>query len=219
MNTTKMVLVPADSQNIVNEKANYNQTGGNELPPENLVIEKHKRIERNPEKIQKLLKIALKIALNNAYDENFNIKDSKGNPVSDSDIALLLNSAISPQRLLIGEEDFIRVLYESKVDPNWIVNENIRSKLLNYYPKPKFTSPPPPQPPNINIGPPPPQEPIIQTIPQSNLQTIPKAPSVISEPTKKVNKRKAEMEKTNPKKAKPTPAWEVPLPEDDDDDL
>ena len=205
MNTTKMVLVPADSQ-----------TGGNELPPENLVIEKQKRIERNPEKIQKLLKIALKIALNNAYDENFNIKDSKGNPVSDSDIALLLNSAISPQRLLIGENDFIRVLYESKVDPNWIVNENIRSKLLNYYPIENFT-PPPPQPPNI--GPPPPQEPIIQTIPQPSIQTVPKSPSIISEPIKKANKRKADMEKTNPKRSRPIQAWDIPLPEEDDDDL
>ena len=216
MNTTKMVLVPAESQNMIFDKQNYSQFGGNELPPENLIIEKPKRIDRNPEKIQKLLKIALKIALNNAYDENFNIKDSNGNPVSDSDIALLLNSAISPQRLLIGEEDFIRVLYESKVDPNWIVNENIRSKLLNYYPKPKFTPPPPPQPPNI--GPPPPQEPIIQTIPQPSIQTFPKAPSIISEPTKKANKRKADMEITNPKKNRQTQAWDVPLPEGDDDD-
>src|ERR1700712_1328342 len=138
MNTTKMVLVPADSQ-----------TGGNEeLPEDNLVIEKSKRIERNPQKIQRLLKIALKIASKNAYDEDFKIKDINGHPISDSDITVLLNSAISPQKLLVGESDFVRLLYEAKVEPSWIVNENMRSKLLNYNPKPP-NSPNPPSPPNI----------------------------------------------------------------------
>ena len=128
MNVSKMVLVPE-------------QHGGNES------IDQPKRIDRNPEKIQRLLKIVLKIAMNNAYDEDFKIKDSEGKPISDSDITTLLNNAISPQKILVGESDFVRVLYESGVDPNWIVNENLRSKLLNYRPSNK----PHPKP-EININ-------------------------------------------------------------------
>ena len=129
---TKMVLVPAESQTggalDESEKVNENVA---EMPLET----RPKRIERSPDKIRKLLKIALKIARSNAYNEDFQIKDFKGMPISESDITALLNSAISSQKKLVGEEDFIRILYESKVDPTWIVNENMRSKLLNYRPK------------------------------------------------------------------------------------
>ena len=189
MSFNKMVLVPADSQ-----------VGGNEIPPENLVIEKTKRIERNPEKIQRLLKIALKIASLDAYDEDFKIKDSNGNPIEDSDIVALLNNAISNQKLLVGENDFIRLLFEAKVDPNWIVNENMRSKLLNYRPMNTRPKQPPPE----------------QTIPKYiHTSTPPNRPQTPNEPTK----RKGEETIKVNKKQKPVQAWEVPLPEDGDDDL
>ena len=196
MSFNKMVLVPADSQ-----------IGGNEIPPENLVIEKPKRIERNPEKIQRLLRIALKIASLDAYDEDFKIKDSNGSPIEDSDIVALLNNAISSQKLLVGENDFIRLLFEAKVDPNWIVNENMRSKLLNYRPINTRPKQPPKEPPK-----PPPE----QTVPkQIYTSAPPNMPQTPNEPTK----RKVEETIKVNKKQKPVQAWEVPLPEDGDDDL
>jgi hypothetical protein len=137
---TKMVLVPAESQ-----------TGGAEEPivepePEQnpMDIDMKKRIERNPQKIQRLLKIILKIALNNSYTDNLEIRDIDGNPITDSNISDLLNSAISNQKVLIGEKDFIRLLFESNVDPKLIINENMRNQLINY--KPKKPKPPPVQP-------------------------------------------------------------------------
>ena len=195
MSFNKMVLVPVDSQ-----------VGGNELPAENLVIEKPKRIERNPEKIQRLLKIALKIASLDAYDEDFKIKDSNGNPIEDSDIVALLNNAISNQKLLVGENDFIRLLFEAKVDPNWIVNENMRSKLLNYRPSNTRPKQPPKEPPK------PPEQTIPEQIHTSAPPNIPQTPNL---PTK----RKGEETIKVNKKQKPVQAWEVPLPEDGDDDL
>ena len=128
----KMVLVPADSQ-TGGAGETSTDTSIDTIPTDNLVIEK-KRIERSPEKIQKLLRIALKIASINAFNENFEINDLNGIPIPNSDITKLLNNAISAQKILVGEKDFIRLLHEANVDPNWIVNENLRSKLLNYRP-------------------------------------------------------------------------------------
>ena len=113
---------------------------------------KPKRIERDLDKIHKLIKIVLKLALNKSYDENFNIRDESGEPLSDTDIAELLNHILSPQKIIHGENEFIRLLYQSGVNPDWIINQNVRAKLMsfnyNYYRrKPRNQSPPPPSPP------------------------------------------------------------------------
>ena len=120
----------------------------NEESDKNENVSKPKRIERDMDKIHKLIKIVLKLALNKSYDENFNIRDESGKPLSDTDIAELLNQILSPQKIIHGENEFIRLLYQSGVNPDWIINQNIRAKLMsfnyNYYRrKPRNQSPPP----------------------------------------------------------------------------
>jgi len=39
---------------------------------------------------------------------------------------------MSPGRVLHGEEEFIALLADSNVDPELLMNENVKSKLINY---------------------------------------------------------------------------------------
>src|SRR6266705_59605 len=140
MSSRKMVLVPEV----------MSQTTTSLEPPIPPPIKKRPEMDR----FHKILKIVLRIALHNAYNEDFRVLDKSGRPVSESDIAALINHALSTQKLLIGEDDFVRILYEAKVDPDWIVNENVRAKLRSYRTQrqPPRQSPPrspPSQPPSL----------------------------------------------------------------------
>ena len=96
------------------------------------VKENKKRIERDMDKFHKLLNIVLRIAIHKGYNEDFSLNDDNGKRIPNSNVVAHLNNALSPGKLLIGETDFIRLLYNSKIDPKWIVNENIRAKLLAF---------------------------------------------------------------------------------------
>ena len=185
MYSRRMVLVPADAENQNNNNNsddnsfNINSNVDTAPPPPS----RPRRIERDGDKMQKLLKIVLKIALHNAYNEDFRINDSNGNPINESDVAALLLHALSAGKLLIGEEDFIRLLYEADVNPNWIVNENVKVRLLalrrqngrqrrNNPPPTPPPSPPPTPPPSPPAAPPPsPNDPPSPPLPHSRAPT------------------------------------------------
>lgn len=115
--TRKMVIVPEESLRKTQE-------------PEQPKTEK-KRIERDFDKVHKIILIALKLARHNGYNDDLKLIDEDGNVLERSDLVSLLNHALTHQKLLFGEERFIELLYESNVNPDWIVNENIKSKLLS----------------------------------------------------------------------------------------
>jgi hypothetical protein len=214
MSYQKFVLVPSES---VSDPSDPN-TNTEPNPPEK------KRIERDAKKLRKLLNIILKIGLNNSYTEDFEIKDKFGKPIRDSDISALLNHAIIPQKILVGENDFIRILYDSKVDPNWIVNENLRLKLLNY--RPTHQSPPrsPPKSPPPKPTTPPPEtqsaDPTTVLGKKGPNLSIKQLESHSITPTvKQPVKRKIVDPSEGNKRQRSLDPWLVPLPDDDDDDL
>jgi hypothetical protein len=94
-------------------------------------ITEKKKIEKIPDKFSRMLKIALKLALEKGYDFEGHIVDLSGNPILKSDIVLLLNYVLSPGKVLIGEAEFIHLLHKAKVDPELITNENVKLKLIN----------------------------------------------------------------------------------------
>ena len=224
---------PSGANAINRDESNFNSlNSGSNNSTNNR--KRPKRIERDLDKIQKLLRIVLKIALYNGYNEDFNIHDSNGNIISDSDICTLLNYALTPQKVLIGENDFIRVLYESDVNPYWIVNENVRARLLNYRgPRnPPKDSPPPPSP--TAPRPPTPLESQNTDSPMNQIETIPK--QIIETHPERINlKRKLPMSEEAKKNeeeinafmgdgpmdpertAKEKKPWDTPLPDSDED--
>lgn len=199
MYSKKMVLIPSDAvgQTGYGEDVNMTSNATSNEP----LNRKPKRIERDTDKITKLLYIVLKIASNNSYDEDLKILDRNNQPISDSNIVVLLNHCLSHEKILVGEKDFIRILYESKVDPNWIVNENVRAKLLNF----KNTPPRPPPPPHFAGV----RRKMHQERQEDEQQEILKQMDLAPSDRK--------TKPPEPSDSILRPPWEVPVPSDDED--
>ena len=78
-----------------------------------------------------LLRVMSKIANVNGYDETGRIRDKSGNFINKTDIAVLLLNAMLPGKLIVGANHFVSLMREAQVNPDWILNENIRYKLMS----------------------------------------------------------------------------------------
>lgn len=97
-----------------------------------------KKLKTHPflEKLINQLKIILKLAKIDAYDTSLRIKNNRGEFIEHSNIINLLQNATVLAKVLVGQDDFISLLFKAKVEPELIANENIRAKLINLYEKP-----------------------------------------------------------------------------------
>ena len=84
------------------------------------------------DKIHRFIKVILRLAKYDSYDDEYRIKSENGDYVKRSNIVDLLTNSMSPGKILHGEEEFISLLARANVDPELLLNENIKSKLLNY---------------------------------------------------------------------------------------
>ena len=82
------------------------------------------------DKIHRFIKVILKLARSVGYDEDLRIKLKNGKYLEKSNIVDLLTHAMSVGKVLYGENEFIELLSESNVDPDLIINDNVRLKLL-----------------------------------------------------------------------------------------
>jgi hypothetical protein len=87
------------------------------------------------EKLINQLKIILKLAKIDAYDTSLRIKNNKGDFIENSHIINLLQNATVLAKVLIGQDDFIKLLFQAKVEPELIANENVRTNLIKLYEK------------------------------------------------------------------------------------
>lgn len=76
--------------------------------------------------------IILKLGRIKGYDEGRRILGSDGSYVPGSDISMLLNEVMSPNRVLKGMDEFIKLLAKAKIDHDLILNDNIKAKLVKY---------------------------------------------------------------------------------------
>lgn len=91
-------------------------------------------------RIHKILRLILKLAQVDAYDINFQIKSENGVPVPKSDVGRLTLQALSPGRVILGEEEFVRMLHKAGIYPDEIVNDQYKAKLSDLYNKYKRES-------------------------------------------------------------------------------
>ena len=82
------------------------------------------------DKIHRFIKVILKLARSVGYDEDLRIKLKNGKYLEKTNIVDLLTHAMSVGKVLYGENEFIDLLHESNVDPELIINDNVRLKLL-----------------------------------------------------------------------------------------
>jgi hypothetical protein len=124
----KSILIPAELQ----EQRFDNQHNETMDELTNDVVKK-KKIRQTVDRIKRIMKIILKLAKINGYDTEGRVLNDEGNYVENSNILTLLNHAMTKGRILIGQSDFISILHKASVEPDLIVNENVRSKLLSLY--------------------------------------------------------------------------------------
>jgi len=115
-NARKMVLLPAEVS------ANYS-------PPHEKRQGSFKKEKKSLDKVFKIVSIALKLAKINAFDQDGRIRNDEGEIVPNSNMAILLQHAMKNGRVLVGEEEFIKLLQEANVTSDLILNDNIRNKL------------------------------------------------------------------------------------------
>ncbi|KAI1299853.1 hypothetical protein HDE_03677 [Halotydeus destructor] len=104
-----------------------------EAPMEHTHVEPKKKgnfiMLRAVERQRKLLKIIMRLAAINGYNDTENIKLSDGSYMSDSDIVSLLMHVLSPGKLVNGLKEFVDLLHTAGVTPDLIVNENVKAML------------------------------------------------------------------------------------------
>ena len=122
----RVTLVPPDQSGSGNEHLDVVQTES----------EKNEKIDKIKfkiyDKIHRFIKVILKLAKLDSYDDLLRIKTKNGNYLDKSNIVDLLTHSMSAGKVLHGEEEFIALLARSGVDQELILNENVKSKLIGY---------------------------------------------------------------------------------------
>ena len=132
--TRKMVLTPAqngDGDDIFGAGV---ETAS--MPSEAAYVTKTTSKKENPirkyaaDRQRKLLSVVLKIASCDGYDETGRIRGPHGEVIESSDIISLLLHALSPGRTIHGLEAFVDLLARARVNPDDIINANVRALLM-----------------------------------------------------------------------------------------
>lgn len=74
--------------------------------------------------------LILRLGQLRAYDSSRRIRGPDGGYVQNTDIAHLIEEAMRPSRVVNGADEFIDLLVSCKIDPEIIVNDTLRSKLV-----------------------------------------------------------------------------------------
>jgi hypothetical protein len=129
----KMIAMPMESENNdENIEESTDIMNSNTVSTKNQRA-KVKRFNKFLDNLNRIMKKILKLAIIRAYDVIGRVRDRKGNYINDSDIIALINHAMSHGKLLLAQNKFIRPLHEAKIEPELIVNENIKAKLSNLF--------------------------------------------------------------------------------------
>ena len=126
----KVVLVPPANDN----NSNF-QIGGGEIQ-ENVgelrskVLKSNKFKSKLYDKMQEFFIVILKLARKYGYDDALRIRLKNGSYLEKSNVIDLLNNAMSMGKVLYGETEFIELLQSSNINPDLIINDNVRKKLI-----------------------------------------------------------------------------------------
>lgn len=128
----KVVLIPHLDTKL-------NQTGGSNSENNEGVITTQVEIKKDKikmkiyDKVHRFIKIIMRLAKNSGYDDDLHIKLRSGKYLERSNIVDLLTHAMSAGKVLYGENEFIDLLHFSGVDPDLIINDNVRIKLMQLH--------------------------------------------------------------------------------------
>jgi hypothetical protein len=235
-NTRKMLVTPANAERITPPEG---IVGPNWLPenrqpeipavpqgavgpdwaPPNRKQSGEKKLDPIKEKIydktNRMLKIILKLASVNAYDETGRIKNTSGTSIENSDIVTLLNHALSKGTKLVAESEFVEMLHKGNVEPDLIINDNVRAKLeYLYHASPRRTQPRR-EPSPVLLRKEPIRPPVVRETHAKRRRDQVEDDIADADDVEPAHKRPRN-ESIKRKRPEGPPAWEIPLPEDDD---
>ena len=84
----------------------------------------------------KMLQVVLKLAVAGAYDSNGEMTTSDGRQVN---VIPLILHCFTPGKAILGMDDFIQVMSEAGVDPDLVINDNVRELLLRHNTRPTIS--------------------------------------------------------------------------------
>jgi hypothetical protein len=93
---------------------------------------KQRKVRNTIDRLTRILKIILRLAPLKGYDDELRIKRKDDTYVSNSNIISLLNHCMSYGRQLTGLNELIELLHFARIDPELIINENIKAKLYSF---------------------------------------------------------------------------------------
>lgn len=130
----KVVMTPYISDDEEEEDNVFTeQQGGNisevleQVTSDNTPKNKIKRYALDRQR--KLLKIILRLATINGYDNQERIKLRNGSYLDKSDVVSLLLYTLSPGKKVVGLEEFVELLREAGVTSDMVINENVKAML------------------------------------------------------------------------------------------
>jgi len=164
------------------------------------------------QKVPMIMRTVFNLALINGYDKHMRIRNSKGEFVPNSNLMDLLNHAMSVGKKLENINEFIDLLAEAEVDPEWIINENVRqmlaTRLETSYRKPLHPLPSSSPPPSRSPSLPPSRSPSPPPVKSTSLNPITSGAYWSPETAKQ--RKLATF--TNPSKAKRPSKLQIPPP-------
>ena len=101
------------------------------------------------QKVPMIIRTVFNLALVNGYDKNMRIRNRNGEFINNSNLLDLLNHAMSVGKNLHASNEFVELLAEADVNPDWIINDQIKQMLIAKRGSRSNNDerPPPPQPP------------------------------------------------------------------------
>jgi hypothetical protein len=135
--TEKMVLAPygAETPSVLVPSTDSSVQLSSDIPTQTSGTQTVKRIRshQNLERFKNQVKILLKLGKLDPIDNNLRIKNENGVFIENSNIINLLHNATQDAKELVGQEAFIKLLYQAGVEPELILNQDIKSKLFKLY--------------------------------------------------------------------------------------
>lgn len=109
----------------------------------------------------KMVKLILKLALAGVYDSNGTMRSSSGERIS---VVPFIMHCFKPGKVLSGLDEFINLMSQAGIEPDQVINENVKQMLLrsksDRVPSPLPSAPAPaPQTPALSIRSAPPAKP------------------------------------------------------------
>lgn len=98
-----------------------------------ITTDSKKQSNKYSDRLMRQLQIILKLAKINGYDIGGRIRNQKGQYLDNSSILHLLSHSMTSSRVLVGEQEFIDLLYEANIEPDTLLNDNVRAKLFKRY--------------------------------------------------------------------------------------